>query len=120
MEGDFVQLSVLSNWRFVHANEAFCANWQINDRVLYVLSDAASSGTVGYKMEDLLRTIPNKRENGSDTFHFEPKNIHYKALRKAFFEVIETELVETDGQPVKFGSGECSVTLHFKTDFLAT
>ena len=108
------------SWRFIRLSEAFRANWKINYRVMYVLSDAASSSIVGDKTEDLLRTIPYKREHGSDTFHFEPKNIHYKALRKAFFEVIETELVETDGQPVKFGSGECSVTLHFKTDFLAT
>ena len=70
--------------------------------MLYGLSDAVSSGIVSDKTEDLLPNIPYKRENGSDVFHFKPKNIHYKALRKAFFEVIKTELVETDGQPVKF------------------
>ena len=84
VDGDFIQLSGFCIWRFIRLNKAFRAHWPINDRVMYVLSDAASSGIVGDKIVDLLRTIPHKREHGRDTSHFEHKNIHYKALRKAF------------------------------------
>ena len=94
-DGDFIQLSVFCSWRFIRLNEAFRTHWPINDRVMYVLSDAASSGIVRDKTEDLLCTIPYGREHGHDTFHSE-QNIHYKALRKAFFQFIVTELVEAE------------------------
>ena len=118
-DGDFVQLSVFANWRFVNLNEAFRSNWQVDDRLIYVNSDAVSSSIVGMQMEDLLRVVPYISSDGRGTFHFEPNHVHYKALRKAFFEVIETQVSERDGKLVDFGNGECEVTLHFKRDFLA-
>ena len=95
------------------------SNWQVNDQLLYVFSDAVSSVIVGDKTEDVLRAIPYEMRDEGDTFHFEPDNIHCKALGKALFKVIETELEETDGQPVNFENGDCTVTLHFKRDVLA-
>ena len=118
--GDDVQLSVFCNWRFVNLNEAFRANWQVDDRTLYVLSDVASSSIVGDKTEDLLRSFHYKRQTGCDMFHFEPQTIHYLPVRKSFFEIVETTFSETDGSQVKFNSGDCTLGLHFKRDFLAT
>ena len=118
--GDDVQLSVFCNWRFVNLNEAFRANWQVDDRTLYALSDVVSSSIVGDKTEDLLRSFHYKRETGCDMFHFEPQSIHYRPVRKAFFEIVETSFTETNGSQVKFNSGDCTVGLHFKRDFLAT
>ena len=117
---DDVQLSVFCNWRFVNLNEAFRANWQVDDRTLYALSDVVSSSIVGDKTEDLLRSFHYKREADYDMFHFEPQTIHYRPVRKAFFEITETSFTETDGRQVKFNSGDCTVGLHFKRDFLAT
>ena len=118
--GDYVQLSVFCNWRFVNLNEAFRTNWQVDDRTLYALSDVVSSSIVGDKTEDLLRSFHYKRQTGCDMFHFEPQTIHYRPVRKAFFEIVETTFTETDGRQVKFNSGDCTVGLHFKRDFLAT
>ena len=118
--GDDVQLSVFCNWRFVNLNEAFRNNWQVDDRTLYVLSDVVSSSIVGDKTEDLLRSFHYKRQTGCDMFHFEPQTIHYRPVRKAFFEIVETTFTETDGRQVKFNSGDCTLGLHFKRDFLAT
>ena len=118
--GDDIQLSVFCNWRFVNLNEAFRANWQVDDRTLYVLSDVASSSIVGDKTEDLLRSFHYKRQTGCDMFHFEPQTIHYLPVRKTFFEIVETTFSETDGSQVKFYSGDCTLGLHFKRDFLAT
>ena len=36
VDGNFIHLSVFANWRFIRLNEAFRANWQVNDRVLYM------------------------------------------------------------------------------------
>ena len=72
------------------------------------------------KTEDLLSSFHYKRETGCDMFHFEPQTIHYRPVRKAFFEIVETTFTETDGRQVKFNSGDCTVGLHFKRDFLAT
>ena len=119
-DGDDVRLSVFCNWRFVNLNEAFRANWQVDDRTLYALSDVASSSIVGDKTEDLLRSFHYKRQTGCDMFHFEPQTIHYLPVRKAFFQVLETTFTETDGSQVKFNRGDCTLTLHFKRDFLAT
>ena len=118
--GDDIQLSVFCNWRFINLNEAFRAHWSIDDRTFYVLSDVVSSSIVGDKTEDLLRAFHYKKEAGCDTFHWEPRQIHYRPVRKAFFEVIETTFTETDGRPVTFNRGDCTLTLHFKRDFLAT
>ena len=118
--GDDVRLSVFCNWRFVNLNEAFRANWQVDDRTLYALSDVASSSIVGDKTEDLLRSFHYKRQTGCDMFHFEPQTIHYLPVRKSFFEIVETTFTETDGSQVKFNSGDCTLGLHFKRDFLAT
>ena len=120
VDGDYFQLSVFANWRFINLNEAFRSNWQVDDRLIYVNSDVVNSGIVGNQMEDLLRVVPYISSNERGTFHFEPEHIHYKALRKAFFEVIETQVNERDGKLADFGSGECTLTLHFKRDFLAT
>ena len=118
--GEDIQLSVFCNWRFVNLNEAFRTNWQVDDRTLYALSDVVSSSIVGDKTEDLLRSFHYKRQTGCDMFHFEPQTIHYRPVRKAFFEIVETTFTETDGHQVKFNSGDCTVGLHFKRDFLAT
>ena len=85
VNSDYIQLSVFCNWRFAHLNEAFRYNWQVDDRLIYVYSDAVSSGIVGNQMEDLLRVIPYKRGAGCVTFHFEPKNIYYKAVRERLY-----------------------------------
>ena len=119
-DGEDVQLSVFCNWRFFNLNEAFRTNWQVDDRTLYALSDVVSSSIVGDKTEDLLRSFHYKRETGCDMFHFEPQIIHYRPVRKAFFEIVETTFTETDGSQVKFNSGDCTVGLQFKRDFLAT
>ena len=118
--GEDIQLSVFCNWRFINLNEAFRANWQVDDRTLYALSDVASSSIVGDKTEDLLRSFHYKRQTGCDMIHFEPQTIHYLPVRKAFFEIVETMFTEADGRQVKFNSGDCTVGLHFKRDFLAT
>ena len=118
--GDDIQLSVFCSWRFINLNEAFRANWLIDDRTMHVMSDVVSSSIVSDRTEDLLRTFHYKREKDCDMFHFDPHNVHYRSVRKAFFEVIETAFMETDGEEVKFYSGDCTITLHFKRDFLAT
>ena len=87
---------------------------------MHVLSDVVSSSIVADRTEDLLRMFHYKREKDCDMFHFDPQNVHYRPVRKAFFEVIETAFTETDGQEMKFYSGDCTITLHFKRDFLAT
>ena len=119
-DGDDIQLSVFCNWRFVNLNEAFRTNWQVDDRTMYALSDVVSSSIVGDKTEDLLRWFHHKREPGYDMFHFDPQNINYRPVRKAFFQIIETTFSETDGRQIKFSSGDCTIVLHFKRDFLAT
>ena len=120
VDGDFIRLSVFCNWRFVNLNEAFRAHWSIDDLTLYVLSDVVSSSIVGDKTEDLLRSFHYKKEAGCDTFHWEPRQIHYLPVRKAFFQVIETTFTETDGRSVTFNRGDCTLILHFKRDILGT
>ena len=120
VDGDFIQLSVFCSWRFVNLNEAFRTHWSIDDRTLYALSDVVSSSIVGDKTEDLLRAFHYKKEAGYDTFHWEPQQIHYRPVRKALFQVLETTFTRTDGRSVTFNRGDCTLTLHFKRDFLAT
>ena len=61
VDGDFIQLSLFCNWRFVNLNEAFRAHWQVDDRTLYALSDVVSSSIMGDKTEDLLRSFHYKK-----------------------------------------------------------
>ena len=64
---------------------------------------------VGNRVTDLLREIRYKRE-GRGTMHFEPLHIQYLSV----VEIIQTQVVETNGDLVKFGEGNTIVTLHFK------
>lgn len=111
--GTVFQLSMACNWRFIHLNHAFGAVVGSPNRTLHVYSDAGKSGIVGGQVTDLLREIQYIRR-GRGTTYFEPLHVQYLPIRNEVFDVLETQISETDGQLVRFGQGQTIVTLHFK------
>ena len=49
-----------------------------------------------------------------ETTYFEPQHIHYLPVRSKLMEIIETQVRETNGDPVAFAKCQTLLTLHFK------
>ena len=101
------------SWRFTNLNVAFRSVVGEPTRSLHVYSDVSGSSIVGNRVTDLLQEIKYKRE-GRENFYFEPLHIQYMPLRNEVIEIIQTQVVETNGELVKFGEGNTIVTLRFK------
>ena len=73
VDGDYVELSVTCNWRFVNLNDKFRPSSEFpSTRPLQVYCDVGTSSMVGGRITDLLREIKYHPQN---TTHFEPRHI---------------------------------------------
>ena len=114
VDGDYVNLSLSCNWRFVNLNETFRVSSEFPSvRPLHVYCDVGTSSMVGGCITDLLREIKYQPQN---TTHFEPRHIQYVPVRNEVVEIVETQMAETNGDLVKFGEGHTLLTLHFKRE----
>jgi len=68
---------------------------------------------VGNRVTDLLREI---KYHTQGTTHFEPMHIQYLLVRNELVEIIETQMVELNGDLAQFGEGHTILTLHFKKE----
>lgn len=106
-------LSCQCNWRFSNLNKGF-SNIEGNaNRSLYLNSNVGQTSIVGNVTADLLKEIQYQR-TGHGTFYYEPNHIQYMPLRNEVIDIIETNITEVSGKPVKFGEGNTIVTLHFR------
>ena len=114
VDGDYMELSMTCNWRFVNLNETFRPSSEFpSTRPLHVYCDVGTSSMVGGRITDLLREIKYQPQN---TTHFEPRHIQYVPVRNEVVEIVETQIAETNGDLVKFGEGRTLLTLHFKRE----
>ena len=97
------------SWRFTNLNVAFRSVMGEPTQSLHVYSDVAGSSMVGNRVTDLLRKIKYKRE-GQGTMYFEPLHIQYLSLRNEVIEIIQTQVAETNGDLVKFGEGNTTLS----------
>ena len=106
VDGPYFLMSMSCNWRFVHLNVRFHPTTELAPtRSLFVHCDAGTSGMVGNQVTDLLREI---KYQTNKTTYFEPQHIHDLPVRSGLMEIIETQVKETNGDPVTI------LTLHFK------
>ena len=114
VDGDYMELSVMCNWRFVNLNDTFRPSTEFpSTRPLYVYCNVGTSSMVGGRITDLLREI---KYHPKDTTHFEPRQIQYVPVRNEVVEIVETQMAETNGDLVQFGEGHTHLTLHFKRE----
>ena len=114
VDGDYMELSISRNWRFVNLNDTFRPSSEFpSTRPLHVYCDVGTSSTVGGRITDLLREIKYHPQN---TTHFEPRHIQYVPVRNEVVEIVETQMAETNGDLVQFGEGHTLLTLHFKRE----
>ena len=66
---------------------------------------------VGNQVTDLLREI---KYQTNKTTYFEPQHIHHLPVGSGLMEIIETQVKETNGDPVAFAKGQTILTLQFK------
>ena len=112
VDGDYMELSVMCNWRFVNLNEKFRPSAEFpSTRPLHVYCHVGTSSMVGNRITDLLREIKYHPQN---TTHFEPRHIQYVPVRNEVVEIVETQMAETNRDLVQFGEGHTILTLHFK------
>ena len=116
VDGDYMELSVSCNWRFVNLNGTFRPSTEFpSTRPLHVYCDVGTSSMVGGRITDLLREI---KYHPKDTTHFEPRHIQYVPVRNEVVEIVETQMAEINGDLVQFGEGHTLLTLHFKMEVL--
>ena len=114
VDGDYMELSMTCNWRFLNLNETFRPSSEFpSTRPLHVYCDVATSSMVGGRITDLLREI---KYHPKDTTHFEPRHIQYVPVRNEVVEIVETQMAEINGDLVQFGEGRTLLTLHFKRE----
>ena len=114
VDGDYMELSMTCNWRFVNLNNTFRPSSEFpSTRPLHVYCDVGTSSMVGGRITDLLREIKYQPQN---TTHFEPRHIQYVPVRNEVVEIVETQMAETNGDLVQFGEGRTLLTLHFKRE----
>ena len=112
MDGQYFILSMSRNWRFVNLNLKFHPTTEFTpSRSLFVHCNVGTSSTVGNQVNDLLREIKYRTH---ETTHFEPQHIQYLPVRSKLMEIVETQVTETNGDLVAFGTGQILLTLHFK------
>ena len=115
VQNGMLMLSQAVNWRFVHLNDSFNRMHPQHQRALHVYSDVALSRIVGNQMENLLSVI-NFEGQGKGSVFFEPQQIHYHPIKNDFMEMLEFDIRDTHGVPVRFEKGRTVVTLHFKRE----
>ena len=114
VDGDYMELSVTCNWRFVNLNDKFRPSAEFpSTRPLHMYCDVGTRSMVGNRITDLLREIKYHPQN---TTHFEPRHIQYVPVRNEVVEIVETQMAETNGDLVQFGEGHTILTLHFKRE----
>ena len=115
VQNGMLMLSQAVNWRFVHLNDSFNHMHPQHQRTLHVYSDAALSRMVGNRMENLLSVI-NFEGQGKGSVFFEPQQIHYHPIKNDYMEMLEFDIRDTHGVPVRFEKGHTVITLHFKRE----
>jgi len=114
VDGEYVELSISCNWRFVNLNATFRPATEFPAvRPLHVYCNVGTSSMVGGRITDLLREIKYHPQN---TTHFEPRHIQYVLVRNEVVEIVETQMAETNGDLVQFAEGHTLLTLHFKRE----
>ena len=114
VDGEYLELSITCNWRFVNLNETFRPSSEFPAvRPLHVYCNVGISSMVGGRITDLLREIKYHPQN---TTHFEPRHIQYVPVRNEVVEIVETQMAKTNGDLVQFAEGHTLLTLHFKRD----
>ena len=112
VDGQYFQVSMSCNWRFVNLNAKFHPTTEFAPtRSLFVRCDVGTSRMVGNQITDLLREIKYRPH---ELTHFEPQHIHSLPVRSGLMEIIETQVTETNDDPVAFAKGQTLLTLHFK------
>ena len=84
-------------------------------RTLYLYSSLRAPVTMGDQTTDLLRNFQyTPLLKGS--YYYEPKHVHYIALRNQHIHEVETQLSESENNNLaQFSSDEASIlTLHFR------
>jgi len=79
-------------------------------RSLFVYSNVGRSMVTGNQVTDLLKQVRYDPE----VIDLQPRHILYLPVRTTFLDIIETQVLENDGQLVDFASGVTTITLHFK------
>ena len=114
VDGDYMNLSMTCNWRFVNLNATFRPSLEFPSvRPLHVYCDVGTSSMVGGRITDLLREI---KYQPKETTHFEPRHIQYVPVRNEVVEIVETQMAEINGDLAQFGEGHTLLTLHFKRE----
>jgi len=114
VDGGYLVLSVICNWRFVQLNETLRPSTEFAPtRPLHVYCNVGTSSMVGNRVTDLLREIKYHSQN---TTHFEPMHIQYVPVRNELVEIVETQIAEINGDLAQFGEGHTILTLHFKRE----
>ena len=114
VDGDYMNLSMTCNWRFVNLNATFRPSLEFPSvRPLHVYCDVGTSSVVGGRITDLLREI---KYQPKETTHFEPRHIQYVPVRNEVVEIVETQMAEINGDLAQFGEGHTLLTLHFKRE----
>jgi len=114
VDGEYVELSLSCNWRFVNLNNKFRPSSEFpSTRPLHVYCGVGTSSMVGNRITDLLREIKYHPQNIT---HFEPRHIQYVPVRNEVVEIVETQMAEINGDLVQFGEGHTLLTLHFKRE----
>lgn len=113
VDNNELQLNNVCNWVFLNTQSCLNDLFSYSQRSLQVYSNVGESHTVGNQVTDLLREIEYKAK-GRGGLYYEPLHIHYVNVRQTQYDVVETDIAETDGSLAKLGSGNTIVTLHFK------
>ena len=113
IDNNELQLNNVCNWVFLNTQSCLNDLFSHSQRSLQVYSNVGESHIVGNQVTDLLREIQYKAK-GRGGLYYEPLHIHYVNVRQTQYDVVETEIAETDGSLAKLGSGNTIVTLHFK------
>ena len=112
---EFLYLSVFADWKFTNLNFLFenMMGWNIPqkhgiERTFRVESNVAASTIVGNQITHVLREI----QYVPSTKYYEPSHIQYIPVRQQFFDIIEVDLREENGEHATFG--KTTVSLRFK------
>ena len=112
---EFLYLSVFADWKFTNLNFLFenMMGWNMPqkhgiERTFGVESNVAASTIVGNQITHVLREI----QYVPSTKYYEPSHIQYIPVRQQFFDIIEVDLREENGEHATFG--KTTVSLRFK------
>ena len=111
LDGDWLNLSALSDWRFLNLNQSFRAALNLNPRPLEVtVKVTANQQTVTQRLGQVYYA-----PQGLQRYSFTPPQEQFEDVQEPHWEVIELTLKELDGTLANFQSdSQCVMMLHSK------